>query len=203
MYTNAKLISNYLQRDLGDNELGFLAILLPTIDLWIDRRIGSTFTDLEDADPTVRYYDGGGSILDIDPCVDITGVMSVNTDLTDSYDYTLNTEYIAEPQNETIKRYLVKRDGQWPSGTNNIKVTATFSEFQDDVPADIKLVATILAAETINQGKIASNGGNIASESLEGHSVTYDTSGSAMDGIAASNPNVKSILDQRNDILLG
>lgn len=200
MYTNATLISKYLQRALTDDELGILAILIPAVKLWIDRKTSSTF---DQASETTRYFDGGGTIVDIDPATAITDVDSVNTDNTDSYDYTDLTEYLAEPQNETVKRYLVKRDGHWPSGTGNIKVTAKFSEYDDEVPVDIQLVATILAAEVINQGSIASSGGTVASESLEGHSITYDTSTSSLDALAANNPNVQSILDLRKELLLG
>lgn len=199
-YTTQTLIENYLQRSLNANEIAFLAILIPAVKLWIDRMTSSTF---DSASETTRYFDGGGVMVDIDPCTDITDVDSVNTDNTESYDYTNLTEYLAEPQNETVKRYLVKRDGHWPSGTGNIKVTAKFTEYDGGVPDDIEVAATILAAEVLNQGKVASGGGNVASESLEGHSISYDTSASTMDAIASNNPSIKSILDLRKEIFLG
>lgn len=199
-YTNSTLVGNYLQRTLTANETTFLALLIPAIKLWIDKKLSSTF---DQASETSRYFDGGGRSVDLDPCTDITDVDAVNTDQTDSYDYTDQTEYIAEPQNETVKRELVKRNGHWPSGLGSIKVTAKFSEYDSAVPEDIQTVATILAAEVLNQGKIGSSGGTVSSEELEGHKISYDTSGSNLDGIASNNPNVQSILDLRKEIFLG
>lgn len=201
-YTNQTLITNYLQRNLNANEIAFLTVLLPAIKKWIDRKTSSTF---DSASETTRYFDGGGRTVDIDPCTDITAVKAYNNDGTVADTYTDGEDYIAEPVNETVKRELVRRSGRFPKGNKRVGVTAKFSEHGEAgaVPDDIQTVATILAAETLNQGKIASSGGNVASESLEGHSINYDTSGNSMDAIADANPVVKSILDGRKDIYLG
>lgn len=201
-YSSEILVQNYLQRALNENEVAYLAVLLPAVKSWIDNKLNSTF---DQASETSRYYEGGKTSLEIEPCTAITEVMAVNDDLSDSYEYTANTEYIAEPVNETVKRELRKVNGHFPRGAQRVKVTAKFSEFiaDDGMPQDIQNIATIIAAEVINQGKVQSSGGNVASESLEGHTVHYDTSSSAMDGIATNNPNVQAILEQRRDLLLG
>lgn len=198
-YTTSTLIQNYLQRTLNANETAFLAILIPAIKVWLDRKLNSTF---DSAVATTRYYDGGVENLDIDPCTSITAVKSLNSDGSTSYDYDLVTtpDVLYEPRNETVKREIRKRNGTFPSGKQNIAVTATFSEYDGGVPNDIQTIASILAAEVLNQGKVASSGGNIASESLEGHSISYDTSASALDAFAANNPNIQSILELRREL---
>lgn len=202
MYTNQLLVSNYLQRTLTENEIAFLVPLITAVQLWIDAKVSSHFDEVS---ATTRYYDGGTSSIDIDPATAITEVKAVNMDasLSDSYIYTANDEYRLEPFNDTVKREIRRNSGSFPSGSGVIAVTAKFSEYNSGVPQDIQTAATIMCAEVLNQGKIASSGGNVASESLEGHSVSYDTSSSSLDGIAAANPNIKSILDLRRELLVG
>lgn len=198
-YTTSTLITNYLQRTLNANETAFLAILIPAIKVWLDRKLNTTF---DSASETTRYFDGGKKNLDIDPCNTITAVKSLNNDGSTSYDYdlTVTPDVLYEPRNETIKREIRKREGSFPAGIQNIAVTALFTEYDGGVPTDIQSIATMMAAEVLNQGKIASSGGNVASESLEGHSISYDTSASALDGIASNNPNVRSILELRREL---
>lgn len=198
-YTTQTMIENYLQRTLTANEVAWLAILIPAIKIWLDRKLNSTF---DATTPTTRYYDGGGRFLDIDPATTITAVQALNSDGSTSYEYdlTVTPDVLYEPRGDTVKREIRKRNGHFPSGIQNIAVTATFTEFDGGVPQDIQLAATTLAAEVLNQGKMASSGGNVKSESLEGHTIHYDTSASAMDAIASNNPNIKSILDLRREL---
>jgi len=198
-YSTSNLIGNYLQRTLTANETSFLVLLLPAIKVWLDKYLNSNF---DIAVSEIKYFDGGVKNLDIQPCNTITAVKSLNNDGSASYDYDLVTtpEVLYEPRNETVKREIRKRNGCFPSGIQNIAVTATFSEYDGAVPTDIQTIATILAAEVLNQGKIASSGGNIASESLEGHSVSYDTSQSTMDGLAINNPSIQGLLEQRKEL---
>lgn len=199
MYTTTTLVTNYLQRVLTANETAYLAILIPAIKVWLDKKLNSTF---DDASATTRYYNGGVKNLDIDPCKDVTEIKAVNDDLSDSYIYDLTTtpEVIFEPLNETIKREARKRNGHFPSGIKRIALTAKFTEYDGAVPTDIQTIATIMASEVLNQGKIASSGGNVASESLEGHSINYDTSSSNLDGLAINNPSIQGLLEQRREL---
>lgn len=199
-YTDTTKISNYLQRSLTAYETAMLTTIIPAVKLWIDRKLGTTF---DSGTSSTRYYEGGGHSLDIDPCVNISAVTAYNDDASASYAYTENTEYVAEPVNETVKRELVRRgDACWPKGLRRIGVTATFSEYASGVPEDIQTLATVLASGIINSGKIASSGGNVSSESLEGHSVSYDTSASAIDDLADGNPIVQNILGSRKEIMI-
>lgn len=199
-YTTRAQIEQYLQRTLNTSEVGMLIIVLPSVKKWIDKTLGSTF---DEAAESSRYYVGGTKYLSIDPCTAISEVMAVNDDLSDSYEYTVNTEYIAEPINETVKNEIIKVNGTFPSGSKRIKVTAKFSEYSNGVPEDIQMAATILASEVLNQGRNASVGGNIKSESLEGHRVEYDTSDNTMEALSRDNPHVKGILDLRRELLAG
>lgn len=201
-YTNSTLIGNFLQRTLNANETAYLAILIPAIDDFIDRLTGSHFGDVA---ATTRYFDGGVHSLDIDPCIDITRIAAINDDGSDSYvyDLTVTPDIKYEPANETVVNELRKRGGRFPRGIQNIAVTAKFTEYEGAVPFDVQTAATQLAAGVLNQGKMASSGGNVQSESLEGHSITYDSSNDALEGIAADNPTVKGLLDQRREILFG
>lgn len=201
-YTNRLLVENYLQRSLTENELALLFMLIPAIKKWLDRKLNSTFDEVA---ATTRYYDGGVGNLDIDPATDITAVKTLNTDGSTSYDYdlTITPDVLYEPRNETVKREIIKRNGYFPSGKQSVAVTAKFTEYDGGVPEDIQTVATILAAETINQGKLASSGGNVASEELEGHKISYDTSSNNMDSFADNNPAIKSILELRRELMVG
>lgn len=198
-YTNQAQVQNFIQRALTDNEAAYLAVIIPALKIWIDKRLNSTF---DVATSTTRYYDGGVRSLTIDPCTAITKVEALNDDGSDSYEYTSGTEYIAEPQNETVKREIRKRLAKFPRGTHRVAVTALFSEYDSGVPADIQVLTTRLAAAVLNQGKVAGQGGNVQRESLEGHDIHYQMNTSAIEGIVQDDPTVAAIIEQRKELLI-
>ena len=198
-YTTASHISDYLQRALTTDETDWLAILIPAIQIWIDRKTNSTF---DIAVESSRFYDGGLTAIQIEPATEITEVTTVQEDSTlteDTPALTENVDFLLEPYNETVKNQIVKRFGYWPSGKKNIKVTAKFSEYDGGVPSDIVVIATRIAAGIINAGKVDSSGGNVASESLEGHSITYDTSQTAIENITSQDAIIQSSLQLRTN----
>lgn len=199
-YTDTTKISNFLGRTLNAYETSEAASIISAVQVWIDKRLNSTF-DL--ATPSVRYYDGGIRNLDIDPCTAITQVEAINDDGTDSYVYSTPTEIIYEPQNETIKREIRKRLAAFPRGVHRIAVNATFSEYDaatGGVPADIVILATRLVAGVINAGKFAGSGGNVLQEALEGHEIRYQINTSSILGLAQDDPTVASILALRDEL---
>lgn len=198
-YTTSSLISAFLQRSLTANETTLLTTLIPAIQIWIDKRLNSTFDNVASS---TRYYDGGVRNLDIDPCTAISQVEAINDDGTDSYIYTSTYEYVAEPQNETVKRSLTKRLAAFPRGVHRIAVTALFSEYDSGVPSDIQILATRLVTGVINSGKYAGMGGNVMQESLEGHEIRYLPNSAEVHGIIESDPIVQSILAVREEIYL-
>lgn len=198
-YTTAAQISDYLQRALTTDETDWLAILIPAIQIWIDLKTNSTF---DVAVESSRYYDGGLSAIQIEPATEITEVTTVQEDSTlteDTPALTENVDFLLEPYNSTVKNQIVKRHGYWPYGKKNLKVTAKFSEYDGGVPSDIAVIATRIAAGIINAGKVDSSGGNVASESLEGHSITYDTSQTAIENITSQDAIIQSSLQLRTN----
>lgn len=199
-YTDQTKVQNYLQRELSVDEVAVLiSFLIPAIKKWIDGITGSTFDQVA---ATTRYYDGGGSSVDIDPATEVTAVGSIDNEGQSTFDYTSGTDYTLEPQNETVKREIVRRHGCFPQGQGRVSVTAKFSEFDGGVPADIQLVATRLAGAIIKGSKNDLTGGGLKSESLEGHSVSYATSTEDLASLANNDPIIKSILEQHKEILV-
>lgn len=201
-YTTSANVSDFLQKTLSDDENASLSgFILSAVDSWIDRYLQTTFASVS---ATTRLYDGGVKNLDIDPCSSITSVKSLNTDGSTSYDYdlTVTPDVVFEPANETIKREIRKRNGTFPSGMQNIAVAAKFTEYDfvnSQVPSDIILVATRLASGIVNSGKVSGAGGNIQSESLEGHSITYDTNADTISELAANDPIIMNVLGARRE----
>lgn len=208
-YTDATQVSNFLQRPLNSYELAELNNVIAAVKKWLDAYLGSTFDEVGES---TRYYNGGVLNLSIDPCTEITSVASIAdaVDDTSTYSYTAGSEYIAEPQNETVKRELCKRYSAFPRGIHRIAVTAKFSEYDGGVPPDIQIVATRLAVAVMNAGKQASiSGEGIRSESLEGHSITYSSGSSSADGnttnlegLANGDPTVTAILNSRRELMI-
>lgn len=198
-YSSQTLIEKYLQRSLSADEVTFLTTLLPAIRLWLDRVLASTFYEVEES---TRYFDGGSETVDIDPCTAITAVKSVDNDRDVNSTLTNLTDYVAEPQNQTVKNELVKRYGCFPSGSGRIAVTAKFSEYDGAIPQDIQLAATRIAADVLQAGKTSAVG-NVQSESLEGHSVTYRNPNEIIDKVATEDPFISSLIESRKSIDLG
>lgn len=203
-YTNQTNMSQFLQRSLTANEIAALnAYILNAVDKWIVRLMQTTFANVG---ATTRYYDGGWHTVDIDPVQQVSQVKSVNNDGSDSYLYTENTEFVLEPVNETVKREIVYRGrSSYPRGQRRIAVTGKFSEYDYDagaVPADVIMAATRLAAGIINAGKTASTGGNIQSESLEGHSISYDTSVTELQELTDKDPILQNMIAARREVMI-
>lgn len=199
-YTSQTIIEKYLQRSLTSDEETFLTTLLPAIRLWLDRALASHFLEVSES---TRYYDGGGETVDIDPCTSITAVKSVDNEHDTTSDYTNLTDYVAEPQNQTVKNELVRRSGaRFPSGNGRIAVTAKFSEYTDKVPEDIQLAATRIAADVLQEGKTVAVG-NVQSESLEGHSISYRNPNEIIDKVGTEDPFISQLIESRKDIYLG
>lgn len=198
-YTDATQVSNFLGRALTAYETSELTNIIAAIKTWLDKRLNTTF---DSAAPSTRYYDGGVRNLNIDPCIGITQVETLNDDGANSYIYSTPYEIVYEPQNETVKREIRKRLAPFPRGVHRVAVTATFSEYDGAVPADIQILATRIAAGIINQGKYAGSGGNVLQESLEGHEIRFQIGVATIGGIATDDPTVAAILAQRQEIMV-
>lgn len=206
-YTTSDLIKASLGRDLTSQETTLLALLIPAVQRYIDRKTGSTF---DTAEATSRLYDVSDStVVDIDPCQSISAVAYVDENGTSSNDY-IATDYVAEPVNETVKRWLhLRHKVQRTRMLANIKVTAKFTEYDfagSKVPEDIQMIATMICKDIVS--KLASTEGDeqtIKSESIEGHTITYAdaASSSSIEAAALNNPFVVSVFNQRTDLMVG
>lgn len=197
-YTSATLVGNFLKKTLTSDQTALLAILIPAINKYIDAKTGSSF---EPVPQTTRYYDGGGTVLDVEPFTELASVQAIDWYTnTAYYDYPAYA-YIAEPVNETVKREIRRRFGRFERGENRIAVTAKFSEYVDSVPADIQMVATRLAATVLISGSVIAQG-NLVREALEGHDVHYNAQFMLNDA-ASNDPFIKGVLEQHTDILIG
>lgn len=198
-YTTATLVGNSLKRALTSDETALLVILIPAVQRYIDRVLSSTF---DTAEATSRLFDvEDSSVIDIDPCQAISAVAYVDRDGSSSQDY-IASDYVAEPVNETVKRWLHMRHKI--SGHRqlaNIKITAKFTEYDfagSKVPEDIQLVATQICADIISL--ISGSETNIKSENIEGHSVTYGNAVDNIDKAVQNSPLVQGILNTRKEL---
>lgn len=198
-YTSKSLISNYLQRDLTEDEEGFLMVLIPAIKKWIDRQLNSTF---DQATATTRYFDGGESVVDIDPATTITAVGSVQNDGSVADTYTSGNDYTTQPTNETVKTSILRRSGIWPYGSGRISVTAVFSEYDGGVPEDIQTIATRLAGSILKGTSDDAGNAGVKREVIEGHDITYSSSADTISSMADKDPIVKGVLDSRKQLYL-
>lgn len=188
-YTSETSIEAYLNRDLSTAEQTQLAILIPAVQEWIDKATGSHFDEVAE---TSQYFDGGLQNLDIHPCTAITEVLAVDREDNEESEFEAE-DYVAEPVNKTVKRQLRLRDGVWPAGIANIKITAKFSEYDGGVPAWVQQLATTMCGLMFSLG---GDSAGVKRESLEGHSIEY-----AVEQLGNS-PEVQSIIEQHKDLLV-
>lgn len=193
-YSTQTQIEAILGRVLTASETIVLAGIQTGADLWLDSQTGISFGSTV----TSKYYDGGFSILAVDPVRDISAVELVDQELDVLYSYENNIDYVQGPLNGDVVRYLEKRSypqgylndinddqGLWPSGLKRIKVTGVFS-YADTPPADIQYLASYLVSKMLlAKGYIATGtSGPISKESIEGYS-RENAGGSAQSSYSA------------------
>jgi len=172
-----------LGRSLTADELLAFPTLNNALQSQVEKIIGS---NIESVSPSVRYYDGGVQHLKIDPCTAITAVKYVDDDTLVEYTF-LDGDITKEPVNRTLKTMIRNRDGRFVLGMNNVSVTAKFSIYDDTDTVNIVKNAMLdaLSAEIDSSD-------NIKSESIEGYSVTFESTQSknALDQITYLFPEV-------------
>lgn len=138
-YTNIKNIENYL---LTEIDLGFeeqIEEWIEQAESIIEKETGRVF--IADKEASTRKYDGDGdTILFIDDCISIESV-KIGDDEIEVYSY---------PANYTPTTRIVSTS-RFTRGKQNIEVTAKWG-YSENVPADIKQVATLLVAGSIDKG---------------------------------------------------
>jgi hypothetical protein len=151
-----------LGRSLTTDEANDFTIINDAMQTYVERMIGSS---LETAVASTRYYDGGVKYLKIDPCTDITALLSVDEDY-DTSETIDESDYIEEPYNQTLKTQITYRYGKLYSGERNFGVTAKFSTAGDTHVTNI--IKNALLDALVSE---LDNSENITKESIEGYSV--------------------------------
>lgn len=199
-YTDPALISAFIKRNLTDNEQLTLSVMIPAIQVWLDKKLGTTFLPASAA--TNRYYDGGESSIDTEPftaLVEIASYDSYNNADLYLYNQTI-TEVLTEPRNETVKNEIRLRSSCFPEGEDNIRVKAYFSSYDSGIPEDITSAATMIATDMLRVGQVGTD--NVKRENLEGHLVEYNDPNLMIQNLVAANPMVQSILELRRELMI-
>lgn len=176
-YTNIDAIEAYLLIDIAQYFEEQVNEWIAQVEKYIENVTNRT-SFIADASATARYYDGDNTReLFIDDAVEITEI-SLGTD-DNATVYTsaeLREDYTLYPANALTdkKPYnsIKLTSGIFPRGDQNIKITAKWG-YSVAVPADIKLVATMLVADIIEESMSAE--GEVQSMSIGRYSVTYKT----------------------------
>ncbi len=198
MYTTETAIENYLMTDIDSSFSSQISAWITAAESYIDNYTQKSF----EGTTTTRYFDGNGKreiIVDDFTTLTSVQILQVNSD---DVEYTLteglDDDYVLYPYNETpyYKLMMVASSsvGVWLRGLKRIKLTGVWGH-SAIVPEDIKLVATMLVADIIKQGR---DSGEIRSEALGDYSVTY----ADLDK-AAVRLGVKQILDQYQILEVG
>lgn len=162
-YTDQATIEDYLKRSLTADEIGYLAVVLPAVDSFID-----TYTGTDWVGTSPAYYDGSRSKwLNVGRYSAITTIQPVTYNPTtgaeenDGDPLTENVDYQKYPLNVGYYDRLYRLNQRW---TGRIKVTGTFAS----PPAAIVDAATKLAA-----GSLSSDAGDLKRENIEGYSREF------------------------------
>lgn len=164
-YTNENTIEAYLNRQLTSSEQLALPDLLAFIDKKIDVLQGGSYGVLS---PSTRYYDGGHASIPIDACRSITAVNTVNSDNTVGRQYVLGEEVLLRPVNQTVKRWIDRRNTRFAPGKASIAITATYN-LGEIPPSEVVFLATYMVSRLFD---IKAQQG-LKSETIEGYSRTY------------------------------
>lgn len=160
MYTSVTVIQQKIGRALTADEASlFDAVVGPAIDEWINNYLGLRYDDANGA--VTVHRDGGSAAIYVGPLATITRVEYVDPDTAvNGGDLLATNDYYFE--NGWLFSYSRK---PFNKGVRNIRVTGTFA----DVPATIRLAATMMAAKPL-QHKGARE---IDSEKIGDYQVTY------------------------------
>jgi hypothetical protein len=186
-YTDQNTVEEYLGEAIDRS----ISLEIENASRFIDRYTGRSFVACDTA--SARLFDGiGTSELLIDDCIAITKVEIGNDTFGNTFTEvpaTGDDRYLQIPNNELPKTSLLLTQRYFPEGIQNIKITAKWG-YSDEIPAEIKKVATYLVAMEYQK---SANGfiGGIESERIGEYSVSF---GSGQKDKEEFN-NIKSILD--------
>jgi len=217
-YTTTSAVQAYLDRTLTTNELTDLAYIIPAVSRWIDRTLGTTFSNLPTNVPfdpnnpsnaacgwQQKHLAGGWQEINIRPCQQILLVQAINPyDFSVFYTFSTPLEYTAEPYDLPVKTSLRMKmneftgnDLKWGSDVNSTLVTALFTEYDyvnGCYPYDIVLLTNHLCGVWLQNNQ---NAEPIQREAVEGHMVIK-----RMDDLLASDPMFTRVIQSREEVWL-
>lgn len=166
-YTTQTAIENYILKSIASEFDDQIEAWIESVEHFIDRVTGRNF--LADETETERLYDGSGkSELLIDDCIGIEKLTIDGTEIPATGGLNAKNYYLY-PAN-TPRKYKIKlAGGYFTPGNQNVAVEAKWG-YSVAVPADIKLVATILTVGIIQYTNKATR-----SETIGNYTVAYDT----------------------------
>lgn len=165
-YCNKADIEDYLMLDIAES-------FDTRIDKWIEGvsetvRLMTNRDWLADDTASIKYYSGNGcSKLDID---DFIGSPTLRIGDDFATNFASNTNFVTMPFNSVHKNSIKLKNENFPTGIQNIEVTARWG-YGEDVPEDIRLATTILASAVVLAG--TNQDGEIATEKIGNYQVSY------------------------------
>lgn len=147
-YITIKDLENYLLVDIDLSFYEQIEKWIEAAESSIEQITGRVFVASE---KETRLYSGDGErTLIIDDAQKIENVMINETKITD---------FLTEPANKLPITCLYRKAG-WPRGRQNIKVEAIWG-YSEEAPQDVKLAATIMAANLVQASSGDSNAKSI------------------------------------------
>ena len=163
-YTTKTAVENYLLIDIDASFDEQIIEWQEVVEQYIDHATSRDFSVAGET-ATDRVYDGDGTdTLVIDPAKEVVSVkMSATSDAL------ATTQYVLYPANKTVKNKIKLLHQDFHKGNQNIVVNAKFG--YEEVPKDIRFVATVLLAGIINTQWQSE--GEVQSMTIGRYQVTY------------------------------
>jgi uncharacterized protein YunC (DUF1805 family) len=158
-YTNIQTIENYLLTEIDLSFQDQVKDWIKAMSAFIEKETGRVF--IADTEASVRKYDGDGTdSLIIDDCIEIETVKVDNEEV----------DFLVYPANKTPYTTIKLEDGYFTDGYQNVEVTAKWG-YSENVPEDIKFVATVLVAGIIQHS--LAHEGEVSSMTMGRYTVSY------------------------------
>lgn len=169
-YTSKAEIENYMGVDIDESMDTQIEEWIESVEEYISKMTNRDFTPAPVAESgddgmTDRKYDGDGTdTLLVDPFVEIDSIQFKDSD--EAVD---SENILTYPANKTVKNKIVLENLVFPTGKQNVTVSARFG--YEEVPKDIIFVATVLVSGILNNNWTSEN--EIQSMTIGRYTVSY------------------------------
>ena len=195
MYTSKAFIQKYMLVNIDSSFDDWIDEMIGAADAFIDAYCNTTFSA---SASEIRYFDGNGKDeIIVDDLLTVTELKFLEADGSTVDDTISSDDYFLYPYNATPKhKIILSPEGdrsEFPIGTKRVKITGTWGH-KASVPADIKLVSTMLVAAIIEVGKAGEI--KIKKESIGDYSVEYGE-------LVSSNLEIETMLNRHRVSTIG